>query len=161
MSKRCKVRSKNIAHVESSWRLAFQRFSRQYWAMPFVQISLLRGKPAAYTSAISECVHQALVEEFKIPEADKFQVVREVDPGHLIFPAEYLGIPHSPEIVYVQITAKEGRTMETKQRLYARIAELIHERTGLSIDDVVIVLTEIKAENWSLGRGVAQMAPKT
>ncbi|HEY5751528.1 MAG TPA: tautomerase family protein [Chthoniobacterales bacterium] len=128
--------------------------------MPFVQISLLRGKPAAYTTALSEAVHQALVEEFKIPAADKFQVIREVDPGDLVFPQEYFGIPHSPEIVYIQITAKEGRTVDIKQRLYARIASLIHTKTGLSQDDVFIVLTEVKAENWSFGRGQAQMAPQ-
>ncbi|HEY5893311.1 MAG TPA: tautomerase family protein [Chthoniobacterales bacterium] len=126
-----------------------------------MQISLLRGKPTAYTTALSDSVHHALVEEFKIPAADKFQVIREVDPGHLVFPEEYFGIPHSPEIVYIQITAKEGRTIEMKQQLYARIASLIHAKTGLSPDDVFIVLTEVKAENWSLGRGEAQMAPKT
>ena len=44
-----------------------------------------------------------------------------------------------------------------KQRLYEKIALLIHERTGVSVDDVVIVLTENKAENWSFGRGQAQL----
>jgi len=126
--------------------------------MPFVQVSLLRGKPPQTVAKIVDSIHTALVEEFKIPESDKFQVVREVDADHLIFPASYHGIPHSENIIYIHITAKEGRTIETKKRLYAKIAALIHERAGISIDDVFIVLTENKGENWSFGRGQAQLA---
>lgn len=128
--------------------------------MPFVQITLLRGKPPEYVSAIADSVHQALVEEFKIPELDKFQVVREVEPHQLIFPSSYFDIPHTDRIVYIYITAKEGRTIDMKKRLYAKIADLINERTDLSADDIIIVLSENKAENWSFGRGLAQLADK-
>ena len=128
--------------------------------MPFVQITLLRGKPPDYVSAIVDSVHQALVEEFKIPELDKFQIVREVEPHQLIFPNSYLDIPHTDKIVYIHITAKEGRTTDMKSRLYAKIAALIDERTDLSVDDIIIVLSENKAENWSFGQGLAQLIDK-
>ena len=128
--------------------------------MPFVQIALLQGKPLEYVSAIADSVHQALVEEFKIPESDKFQVVREAEPHQLIFPGSYLGIPHTDNIVYIHITAKEGRTTDMKSRLYAKIASLIKDRTDLSADDIFIVLSETKAENWSFGRGLAQLVDK-
>ena len=128
--------------------------------MPFVQITLLRGKPPEYVSDIVDSVHQALVEEFKIPELDKFQVVREVEPHQLIFPNSYLGVPHTDKIVYIHITAKEGRTADMKSRLYAKIAAFINERTGLSVDDIIIVLSENKTENWSFGQGLAQLIEK-
>lgn len=125
--------------------------------MPFVQVSLLRGKQPQTITAITESIHKALVEEFKIPVLDKFQVIREVDTGHLIFPPNYLGIPHSENIIYIHITAKEGRTVEMKMRLYKKIATLIYEKTGIPTEDVFIVLTENKAENWSFGGGKAQL----
>lgn len=129
--------------------------------MPFVQISLMEGKSPEHVSAISQAVHQALVEEFKIPEPDKFQVIHEVKPHQLIFPDNFLGIPHSQDLVYIHITAKEGRSVDIKRGLYARIVALIQERTDLSADDVIIVLADAKAENWSFGRGRAQLVDKT
>ncbi len=128
--------------------------------MPYVQITLLQGKSPDYVSAIVDSVHQALVEEFKIPEQDKFQVVREVEPHQLIFPESYLGISHTDNILYIHITAKEGRTTDMKKRLYAKIAALVNERTDLPVDDIVIVLSENKVENWSFGRGSAQLIDK-
>ncbi|WP_306546983.1 tautomerase family protein [Desulfobulbus sp.] len=125
--------------------------------MPFVQISLLRGKPSEYVSGIVESVHKALVKEFNVPELDKFQVVYEVEPHQLVFPTSYLGVPHSDDIVYVHITCKEGRTIDMKRRLYQEIAALISSSTGLVEDDVFIVIAENKAENWSFGRGKAQL----
>jgi len=125
--------------------------------MPFVQISLLRGKSLKHITGISESVHQALMEEFNVPALDKFQVVHEVEPHQLVFPSSYLEIPHTEDIVYIHITCKEGRTVEMKRRLYRKIASLIASRTGLPDDDVVIVLAENAAENWSFGRGKAQL----
>ena len=125
--------------------------------MPFVQITLLEGKSPKTISEIVDSVHQALVEEFKIPELDKFQAVREVKENNLIYPPSYLDIPHSENIVYIHITAKEGRTVEMKKLLYSKIALLISERTDISGDNVFIVLAENKEENWSFGRGEAQL----
>ena len=126
--------------------------------MPFVQISLIEGKPPGHIKNISESIHQALVEEFKIPEADKFQVINEVKPHQFVFPDTFLDIAHTHNLVYVHITAKDGRTVDIKKRLYARAVELIEESTDLSADDVIIVLSDTAAENWSFGQGKAQLA---
>ena len=125
--------------------------------MPFVQISIIEGKTIQSRTNISESVHQALVEEFGIPELDKFQVINEVTEGNLVFPPEYLGIPHSKDIVYIHITAKKGRTVEMKKNLYTKISTFIHERENISKDDIFIVLSENNEENWSFGRGKAQL----
>ena len=125
--------------------------------MPFVQISLLQGKTPARAQAVSEAVHQGLVEVFGIPLLDKFQVVHEVPLERLIFPPGYMGMTHTRDIVYIHITCKEGRTTDMKRRLYAQIADGVAQRSGMSQDDVVIVLAENKAENWSFGQGKAQL----
>lgn len=106
---------------------------------------------------MSEAVHVALVEVFDIPLLDKFHVVHEVPLERLVFPPGYMGITHTREIVYIHITCKEGRTTDMKRRLYTNIANGVAERTGMSQDDVVIVRAENKAENWSFGRGKAQL----
>ncbi len=125
--------------------------------MPFVQISLASEKTDQTRKNISESVHQALVEEFGIPELDKFQVINEVAEGSLVFPCEYLGIPHTKDIVYIHITAKKGRTVKMKKKLYEKIATFINKRENISKDDIFIVLSENKEENWSFGQGKAQL----
>jgi phenylpyruvate tautomerase PptA (4-oxalocrotonate tautomerase family) len=125
--------------------------------MPFVQISMLQGKTSARAAAVSDAVHQALVNVFDISIHDKFHVVQELTPSQLLYPLSYMGIPHTRDIVYIHITCKEGRTTDMKRLLYANIASDVAQRTGMSQDDVVIVLSENKAENWSFGQGRAQL----
>ncbi|HEU4552396.1 MAG TPA: tautomerase family protein [Chitinophaga sp.] len=69
----------------------------------------------------------------------------------------YMNVPHSANMVYVEITASAGRTVAMKKALYRSIAEKIAARTPIAIDDVFIVLTETTLENWLFGQGVAQM----
>ena len=125
--------------------------------MPFVRITLREGQSQKTISAIAESVHNALVEVFKIPEADRFQVVHEVKANQHIYPPNYLDVPHTEDILFIHITAKEGRTVEMKKNLYAKIASQISQITRISPDDVFIVLSENKEEDWSFGRGRAQL----
>jgi hypothetical protein len=46
--------------------------------------------------------------------------------------------------VIIQITLYEGRTVEMKKTLYRAVAEGLHERLGIRIEDVLISLVEVK-----------------
>ena len=63
---------------------------------------------------------------YAIPEDDLFQVIEEVDSENIIYPASYMGIKHSSDIIYIAITAKIGRTVEMKKSLYKKIVDDIH-----------------------------------
>ena len=73
------------------------------------------------------------------------------------FPSSYLSIPHTREIIYIQIIAKSGRTTAMKQLLFKQIAEQIEQTTQHSSDDIVITLVENSESDWSFGRGLAQL----
>jgi 4-oxalocrotonate tautomerase len=120
--------------------------------MPLVRIDLRRGKPAIYRRAICEGVYRALRATFNVPADDRFLVVND----NLIHANSYLGIAYSEDLVFIQITVSDTRTTETKQALFARIADLLTENPGLRKEDVFINLVECKTENWSFGNGVAQ-----
>ena len=124
--------------------------------MPYVQISLAEGHTAQVKKDISRSIHESLVDAFRIPVDDYFQVIHEVKPENLIYAENYMDIPHSPNLVYVHIIARGGRTVEMKKELYKSIAHKIAEKTPISIDDVIIVLVDNTLENWSFGRGIAQ-----
>ena len=125
--------------------------------MPLVRIDLRKGKPDTYREAISRIVHEALV-SVGVPKDDRFQVISEHEPPNFAFDPTYLGIRRTEDLVIIQITWNEGRTVEQKKALYKTIAEGLHAAIGLRLEDVFINLVEVKKENWSFGNGVAQYA---
>ncbi|MBS7232127.1 tautomerase family protein [Flavobacterium psychroterrae] len=125
--------------------------------MPFVRISLPKKLSLATKNNISESIHHALIAEFHIPAADYFHVIEELEPHQIKYPESYLGISHSEDIIYVQITAGQGRTLEQKKNLYHQIAVRIAASTEILINNVIIVLLENNGlENWSFGNGEIQ-----
>ena len=126
--------------------------------MPLTRISLKPGKPAAYRTALMEQVYQALRETFDVPEDDRFMTVSEHDDGSFDVGRTYLGIERSDDVVLIQITVSNTRSVEQKKALYKRIAERLADDPGLRPQDVFISLLEVSKENWSFGEGEAQYA---
>jgi phenylpyruvate tautomerase PptA (4-oxalocrotonate tautomerase family) len=69
-----------------------------------------------------------------------------------------VGIERSDELVILQITVSNTRSLEQKKALFARIAEKLSQNPGLRPEDVFINLVEVVNENWSFGNGIAQYA---
>ncbi|MDR2982398.1 MAG: tautomerase family protein [Puniceicoccales bacterium] len=125
--------------------------------MPFVRISLPKKFSEKTKDAISVSVHSALIDTFNIPMDDYFHVIEELETEHIKYPETYLGISHSQDIVYVQIIAGAGRTLEQKRKLYHEIASRISDLTEVTKNNVIIVLMENDgAQNWSFGNGEIQ-----
>ncbi|CAJ0772842.1 hypothetical protein R8510_03028 [Ralstonia chuxiongensis] len=126
--------------------------------MPLVQVSLRRGKPAAYHQAIFDGVYRAMRETFNVPEDDRFMTLTEHDASTFSVSPSYFGIARSDDVVIIQITANNTRNLEQKQALYRRIVELLGDKPGVRPEDVFINLVEVLPENWSFGNGLAQYA---
>jgi phenylpyruvate tautomerase PptA (4-oxalocrotonate tautomerase family) len=124
--------------------------------MPLVRISLRKGKPAAHVAAIRDGVYQAMRETFNVPENDRFILVHEHDDTGFDYDPTYPDIARTGDVVFIQITANNTRTVEQKQALYRRIADRLAESPGLRREDVFINLIEVAKENWSFGNGIAQ-----
>ena len=125
--------------------------------MPLVRVDLRKGKDATYRQEISRVVHEALV-SVGVPKDDRFQVVSEHEPSNFVFDSNYLGIRRTEDLVMIQITWNEGRTLEQKKALYKAIADGLAGKLGLRREDAFINVVEVKKENWSFGDGVAQYA---
>lgn len=126
--------------------------------MPLLHISLRAGKPEAYRQAIFDGLYRAMRETFNVPEDDQFMALTEHDAASFRYSAGYLGVRRSDDVVFIQITANNTRTLAQKQALFRRIAELLAENPGLRPEDVFVNLVEVAKENWSLGLGLAQYA---
>ena len=125
--------------------------------MPLVRIDLREGKSDAHRQEIGRAVYDALL-SVGVPKDDRFQVIAEHQAANFVFDPDYLGIHRSDEVVTVQITWNEGRTLDQKKALYKAIADGLAARLGLRREDVLINLVEVRRENWSFGAGIAQYA---
>lgn len=126
--------------------------------MPLVHISMRAGKSAAYRSAIFDSLYQATRDTFDVPEGDQFMVISEHDAANFRYGASYFDIARSDDLVLIQISARNTRTVEQKKALFRRIAELLGENPGIRPEDVFVNLIEGEKENWSFGHGLAQYA---
>jgi len=60
-------------------------------------------------------VYTAMVEILKEPKDDRFQVIMEHDEVNFIYDPNFFGITRSKDLIFVQLTLAEGRTLEQKR----------------------------------------------
>jgi phenylpyruvate tautomerase PptA (4-oxalocrotonate tautomerase family) len=126
--------------------------------MPLTRVALRRGKSAEYKRAILDGIYAAMRETFSVPEDDRFMLIDEYDAENILYSYNYPGIAHSDDLLIIQLTVNNTRTVEQKKALYASIVEKLTKNPGVRQEDVLINLVEVAKENWSFGIGVAQYA---
>jgi phenylpyruvate tautomerase PptA (4-oxalocrotonate tautomerase family) len=126
--------------------------------MPLVRVEIKKQQDPTYAKRIGQLIYASMRSAIGVPEDDNFQILAEHDEQHFIFDPGYLGIQRSENLVVIQITLSEGRTVEQKKRLYKTIAESLNQELAIRLEDVFINLVEVKKENWSFGNGIAQYA---
>jgi 4-oxalocrotonate tautomerase len=104
-------------------------------------------------------IYRAMREVFDVPEEDRFMTITEHDEADFSFSKTYLGIARSDDLVMIQLTVSNTRTVEQKKALYRPIVENLAADPGLRPEDVLINLVEVLPENWSFGYGLAQYVP--
>ena len=126
--------------------------------MPLIRISLRTGKPDDYRRAIAENNYASLRETFNVPENDFFATVDELEPRDFIYDRKYFNIERSDDLVLIQLTVSNTRTVEQKKALYRPIVERLGKSPGAAAARYFPHLLEVAKENWSFGNGEAQYA---
>lgn len=122
--------------------------------MPFVDISLVRGKSGEYRRAVSRAVHKALVSELSMKQEDDFQLIHEFEPDAMVFPRQFRGGPRSQDWTVIRITDGLERGPQAKRRFYATLVGLLADDPGISSADVFVMMTVTPPENFSFADGV-------
>ena len=126
--------------------------------MPLIRIDLQKGKTADYRKKVGQVIYDAMIATVAMPKNDRFQLIMEHDPDNFIYDSDYLGVHRTNDLIMITITFNDNRTTDQKKALYKTIADSLHEAVGLRREDALVVLVEVKKENWSFGNGVAQYA---
>jgi ketosteroid isomerase-like protein len=122
--------------------------------MPFVDISLARGKPGEYLEAVSQAVHDALVAELGMKPEDEFQLIHQHEPDEMVFNRNFRGGPRSGDWIVFTITDGLERGGRAKRRFYQTLVRLLEEGPGVRPADVFVMMTVTPPENFSFADGV-------
>jgi 4-oxalocrotonate tautomerase len=125
--------------------------------MPMTQIYLRLGKPVSYRRAIADGVQKALGDAIGVPAEERFQIITELNSQNLIFDPGFRNVSRSQDFMIILIILKSGRSDSLKQSLYQAIVRELARNPGVRPEDVMIVLRENGAADWSFGNGLAQL----
>lgn len=126
--------------------------------MPFIRVSYMEQQyEGSQLAAICDTIMSALIQHFHVPPDDLFQVFHSHKREEFYYDNQYLGVERSDGLVYIQITCKSGRTIEQKQGFYGMLAKELAAAVPMREEDVFVVVMETEFEDWSFGRGEAQM----
>jgi phenylpyruvate tautomerase PptA (4-oxalocrotonate tautomerase family) len=123
--------------------------------MPFVNISLARGKSREYIDRVSSAVHEALVRELGMNPDDRFQLIDQYDPGEMIFSRDFRGGPRSDDFIVFTITEGIDSGDQAKQRFYKALVDLLRESPGVRGEDVFVKIHLTAPANFSFASGAS------
>ncbi|HYZ32097.1 MAG TPA: tautomerase family protein [Crenalkalicoccus sp.] len=80
-------------------------------------------------------------------------------PAHrFVHAPSFLGLTYSEDFILLELTFVVGQPKETRFALLKELTDRVVAATGISPDDLFVLLYELPGENISLGRGLAQTA---
>jgi phenylpyruvate tautomerase PptA (4-oxalocrotonate tautomerase family) len=127
--------------------------------MPLAKIHVLEGRyDEQRLDKLSAAVQESLIAVLKIPPDDFFQIIDELPRTHFRHTPSFLGLKYTDDFIVLEITFIAGRPKETRLALLKELNARVVAATGISPDDLMIMLGEGPGENFSFGRGLAQRA---
>jgi phenylpyruvate tautomerase PptA (4-oxalocrotonate tautomerase family) len=123
--------------------------------MPLLRFDLIEGRTDDEMQTLLDAAHRAMLEAFKVPVRDRYQIVHEHKPGHMIVEDTGLGIPRTDKVVFLQVTSRP-RKREQKEAFYRILCEELETSCGIAPSDVVVSIMENSDEDWSFGLGRGQ-----
>lgn len=123
--------------------------------MPFLRFDLIKGRTDAEIATLLDAAHDAMLEAFKVPVRDRYQIVHEHEPSRVRIEDTGLGIERTEKVVLIQVTSRP-RSTEQKQEFYRLLTEALSSRCGIAPSDVMVNFVLNTDADWSFGNGEAQ-----
>jgi hypothetical protein len=123
--------------------------------MPLLRFDLIEGRSPDELKTLLDAAHRAMLAAFKVPERDRYQIVTEHKPGHMIVEDTGLGFARTDKVVLLQVVSRP-RGREKKELFYRLLVEELEKSCGIAPSDVMVSVVENDDEDWSFGMGRAQ-----
>lgn len=123
--------------------------------MPLIRIDLLEGRSDTEIKTLMDTVQDCVLEAFKVPAKDRYQIVTEHKPGRMTLLDTGLGFDRSDRAIVIQVFTSP-RTTVSKTVFYKLLAKNLEAQCGLDPKDLLISVMTNTDVDWSFGFGETQ-----
>ena len=113
--------------------------------MPLVRVDI-HDRLTSLRSQMSAAIHGALVDVWKMPADDLFQIFQVHSEGDLFYNRTFPDADRT-DIIFVQILAFTGYTPDQKQEAATEVVKRL-AALGIKRDNILIALTENGDGDW-------------
>lgn len=123
--------------------------------MPLIRIDVTEGRTDAEIKTLMDAVQDCVVEAFKVPVKDRYQIVTEHKPGRMILLDTGLGFERTEQAIVIQVFTSP-RTTVNKNKFYQLLATNLEAKCGLNPKDLLVSVMTNTDVDWSFGFGKTQ-----
>jgi hypothetical protein len=123
--------------------------------MPLIRIDITEGRSDAQIKTLMDTVQDCVLEAFKVPVRDRYQIVTEHKPGRMVLLDTGLGFERTDQAMVIQVFTSP-RTTVNKNKFYQLLATNLEAKCGLDPKDLLVSVMTNTDVDWSFGFGKTQ-----
>lgn len=123
--------------------------------MPLLQFDVIEGRSESEIKTMLDATHAVVLEAFKVPERDRYQLVRENKRYQMVFQDTGLGFERTDNFVLLRVYTSP-RPQEQKLFFIKRLAEELKDKCGIEGTDLMVSFINNETSDWSFAYGEAQ-----
>jgi hypothetical protein len=123
--------------------------------MPLIRIDVTEGRSDAEIKTLMDTVQDCVLEAFKVPVRDRYQIVTEHKPGRMILLDTGLGFDRTDQAIVIQVFTSP-RTTVNKTKFYQLLADKLETNCGLNPKELLVSVMTNTDVDWSFGFGKTQ-----
>jgi hypothetical protein len=113
--------------------------------MSQIKIFGLKDQLFPIRQKLSDLLHSCVVEAFAFPQDKRFHRFIYLDEDSFFYPSD-----RSEKYTIIEVSLFEGRSVESKKKLYQLIFERFEKELAIHSNDVEITLFETPKYNWGI-----------
>jgi phenylpyruvate tautomerase PptA (4-oxalocrotonate tautomerase family) len=113
--------------------------------MAQVKVFATRATIDALRGALSEAIHESVVEAFRYPREKRFQRFIALEPEDFVVPSD-----RSERYTIVEVSVFEGRSVDAKKALVRSLYRNVARRCGIDAQDLEVTIFETPRSNWGI-----------
>lgn len=123
--------------------------------MPLMRFDMYKGRSKAEIRQILDITYEVATRDFHLLPHDRYQIVTQHDPEEMVIEDVGLDFKRTQDFIMISLTSSPRQQLD-KITFYKNLVTELHDKVGISPEDVMINITSNTKEDWSFGNGEAQ-----